>query len=38
LGGAVAGGHVEGARVALTVGGAPGSSASFDWLRITPRR
>jgi xylan 1,4-beta-xylosidase len=38
LGGPVAGGHVEGARVALTVGGPPGPAASFDWLRITPRR
>jgi|GEM_PF-220464 len=38
LGGAVAGSHIEGARVALTVGGPAGSVASFDWLRITPRR
>jgi len=38
VGGAVAGGHVEGARVALTVGGPAGSTVNFDWLRITPRR
>jgi beta-xylosidase len=39
LGGKVRGGHVEGARVALTAGGrAPGTAAMFDWVQITPRR
>jgi len=39
VGGAVNGGHIEGARVALTAGGrAPGASAAFDWVQITPRR
>jgi xylan 1,4-beta-xylosidase len=39
LGGEVNGSHVEGARVALTAGGrAPGASAAFDWVQITPRR
>ena len=33
LGGAVEGGYVEGARVALTAGGGP---ARFDWVKITP--
>jgi xylan 1,4-beta-xylosidase len=38
LGGEVGGSHVEGARVALTVGGPPGTSARFDWLRVTPEK
>jgi hypothetical protein len=39
LGADVNGSHVEGARVALTAGGrAPGASASFDWVQITPKR
>jgi len=38
LGGAVAGGHVEGARVALTAGGTLGAAARFDWFRIAPNR
>lgn len=33
---AVAGAYVEGARVALTVGGAAGASGSFDSLRVVP--
>ncbi|PYS81364.1 MAG: xylosidase [Acidobacteria bacterium] len=33
LGGAVEGGYIEGARVALTAGGGP---ARFDWVKITP--
>ena len=37
LGGRVAGAHVEGARVALTVGGPAGSAGSFDWLKIRPK-
>lgn len=36
LGGAVAGAHVEGARVALTAGA--GTVARFDWIRIVPTR
>ena len=35
LGQAVEGGHVEGARVALT---AAGGAARFDWVRIAPKR
>ena len=39
LGTDVSGGHVESARVALTAGArAPGASAVFDWVQITPRR
>jgi xylan 1,4-beta-xylosidase len=39
VGGEVDGGHVEGARVALTAGGrAPGAGAAFDWVQITPAR
>jgi hypothetical protein len=34
LGGEVNGSHVEGGRVALTVGGPPGASARFEWIRI----
>jgi hypothetical protein len=34
VGGDVNGSHVEGARVALTVGGPAGASARFDWVRI----
>jgi beta-xylosidase len=34
LGGAVDGGYIEGAHVALTAGGA---AARFDWVRIEPR-
>jgi xylan 1,4-beta-xylosidase len=33
LGGAVEGGYIEAARVALTAGGGP---ARFDWVKITP--
>jgi hypothetical protein len=33
LGGAVGGGYIEGARVALTAGG---GAARFDWIKITP--
>ena len=33
-GGAVAGSHIEGARLALTVGGPPGSAGAFDSLRV----
>jgi beta-xylosidase len=33
LGGAVGGGYIEGARVALTAGG---GAARFDWVKITP--
>ncbi len=36
LGGAVAGGHVEGARVALTAGGTTDTAARFDWFRLAP--
>jgi beta-xylosidase len=36
LGAAVGGSHIEGVRVALTASGAPGATAKFDWLRITP--
>ncbi|MBA3240263.1 MAG: family 43 glycosylhydrolase [Acidobacteria bacterium] len=39
LGGPVDGSYIEGARVALTAGGAqPGAAAKFDWVRITPSR
>ena len=39
VGADVNGSHVEGSRVALTAGGrAPGASAAFDWVQITPRR
>lgn len=39
LGGPVDGSYIEGARVALTAGGAqPGAAAKFDWVRITPLR
>lgn len=37
LGGAVDGGYIEGAHVALTVGGPAGAAARFDWVRIEPR-
>jgi len=32
----VAGGHVEGARIALTAGGNRGAAANFEWIRIMP--
>jgi xylan 1,4-beta-xylosidase len=38
LGGAVAGAHIEGAHVALTVGGPAGARGAFDWIRVTPRK
>lgn len=38
LGGAVNGGYIEGAHVALTAGGPPGAVARFDWVRVTPAR
>ncbi len=38
LGDPVDGSYIEGARVALTAGGAsPGAAAKFDWVRITPK-
>ncbi|HVF57099.1 MAG TPA: family 43 glycosylhydrolase [Pyrinomonadaceae bacterium] len=37
LGDAVAASYIEGARVALTSAGPPGSVARFDWLRIKAR-
>ncbi|MGI8995975.1 MAG: family 43 glycosylhydrolase [Pyrinomonadaceae bacterium] len=36
LGDTVNGGHIEGARVALTGSGAPNAVARFAWIRITP--
>lgn len=36
VGGEINGSFLEGVRVALTVGGAQGASARFEWLRITP--
>ncbi|HEY0078631.1 MAG TPA: family 43 glycosylhydrolase [Pyrinomonadaceae bacterium] len=38
LGEAVDGSFIEGAHVALTAGGAPGSPARFDWFRLSPNR
>lgn len=38
LGDGVGGSFIEGARIALTVGGAPGAVAGFDWLRVQPQR
>jgi xylan 1,4-beta-xylosidase len=32
----ISGSYLEGVRVALTVGGAEGAVAKFEWLRITP--
>ncbi|MFN2595865.1 MAG: family 43 glycosylhydrolase [Pyrinomonadaceae bacterium] len=37
LGGNVNGSYIEGAHVALTVAGPPGSAARFDWIRTAPR-
>ncbi len=36
LGEPVGGSYIEAVRVALTASGTPGSTARFDWLRITP--
>jgi beta-xylosidase len=38
LGGAVQAGNVEGAHIALTAGGAAGTGAKFDWIKIRPAR
>jgi hypothetical protein len=35
IGEGIGGAYLEGIRVALTVGGAEGASAKFEWLRIT---
>ena len=37
LGGDVNGSYIEGAHIALTAVGPPGSAARFDWIRIEPR-
>ncbi|HVF87249.1 MAG TPA: family 43 glycosylhydrolase [Pyrinomonadaceae bacterium] len=36
VGGRVEGNYIEGARVALTVGGARSAAAKFEWMRIMP--